>query len=143
MTVCPGRAWIYCSICFPIKSPGMGRFKLFYLVFLGYGLDVRFWVVIAIIVSLNLRARGSSAPLLGAGMAIKSTFEPGLGPHFMPVQCPTWYYNGMLVMYAGLSCIIVCRVNTTGAHVCANCQINIPFMFFVPPSLLCKCWKHH
>ena len=41
-----------CVIFFPINAPGMGRFQLFNLGVLGYGL--RFWVVIAIIVSLTL-----------------------------------------------------------------------------------------
>ena len=38
----------------PINAPGMGRFKLLNLGVLGYGLELRFWVVIAIIVSLTL-----------------------------------------------------------------------------------------
>ena len=41
-------------ICSPINGPGMGRFKLLNLGVLGYGLELRFWVVIAIIVSLTL-----------------------------------------------------------------------------------------
>ena len=41
-------------IFFPINAPGMGRFKLFNLGVLGYGLELRFWVVIAITVSLTL-----------------------------------------------------------------------------------------
>ena len=41
-------------IFFPINAPGMGRFQLLNLGFLGYGLELRFWVVIAIIVSLTL-----------------------------------------------------------------------------------------
>ena len=45
----PGRV-----ICFPINAPGMGRFQLLNLGVLGYGLELRFWVVIAIIVSLTL-----------------------------------------------------------------------------------------
>ena len=39
---------------FPINAPGMGRFQLLNLGFLGYGLELMFWVVIAIIVSLTL-----------------------------------------------------------------------------------------
>ena len=39
---------------FPINAPGMGRFQLLNLGVLGYGLQLRFWVVIAIIVSLTL-----------------------------------------------------------------------------------------
>ena len=39
---------------FPISAPGMGRFQLLNLEGLGYGLELRFWVVIAIIVSLTL-----------------------------------------------------------------------------------------
>ena len=39
---------------FPINAPGMGRFKLLNFGVLGYGLELRFWVVIAIIVSLTL-----------------------------------------------------------------------------------------
>ena len=38
----------------PINAPGMGRFQLLDLGVLGYGLEFRFWVVIAIIVSLTL-----------------------------------------------------------------------------------------
>ena len=38
----------------PINAPGMVLFQLFILGFLGYGLELRFWVVIAIIVSLTL-----------------------------------------------------------------------------------------
>ena len=45
----PGRV-----ICCPNNAPGMGRVKLFELVVLVYGLVLRFWVVIAIIVSLTL-----------------------------------------------------------------------------------------
>ena len=41
-------------IFFPINAPGMGRFQLLNLGGLGYGLELRFWVVIAIIVSLTL-----------------------------------------------------------------------------------------
>ena len=41
-------------IFFPINAPGMGRFKLLNLGVLGYGLELRFWVMIAIIVSLTL-----------------------------------------------------------------------------------------
>ena len=33
----------------PINAPGMGRFELFNLRALDYGLELRFWVVIAII----------------------------------------------------------------------------------------------
>ena len=43
-----------CVIFFPINAPGMGRFQLLNLGGLGYGLELRFWVVIAIIVSLTL-----------------------------------------------------------------------------------------
>ena len=39
---------------FPLNAPGMGRFQLLNLGGLGYGLELRFWVVIAIIVSLTL-----------------------------------------------------------------------------------------
>ena len=39
---------------FPINDPGMGRFQLLNLGGLVYGLEFRFWVVIAIIVSLTL-----------------------------------------------------------------------------------------
>ena len=39
---------------FPTNAPGMGRFQLLNLGGLGYGLELRFWVVIAIIVSLTL-----------------------------------------------------------------------------------------
>ena len=41
-------------IFFPINAPGLGRFQLLNLEVLGYGLELRFWVVIAIIVSLTL-----------------------------------------------------------------------------------------
>ena len=41
-------------IFFPINAPGIGRFQLLNLGFLGYGLELRLWVVIAIIVSLTL-----------------------------------------------------------------------------------------
>ena len=41
-------------IFFPINAPGMGRFKLLYLGVLGHGLELRFWVVIEIIVSLTI-----------------------------------------------------------------------------------------
>ena len=41
-------------IFFHINAPGMGRFQLLSLGVLGYGLELRFWVVIAIIVSLTL-----------------------------------------------------------------------------------------
>ena len=41
-------------IFFPINAPGMGRFQLLNLGGLCYGLELRFWVVIAIIVSLTL-----------------------------------------------------------------------------------------
>ena len=43
-----------CVIFFPINAPGMGRFHLLNLGVLGYGLELRFWVVIAIIVSRTL-----------------------------------------------------------------------------------------
>ena len=39
---------------FPINAPGMGRFQLLNWGVLGYGLELRFWVVIPIIVSLTL-----------------------------------------------------------------------------------------
>ena len=39
---------------FPINAPGMDRFQLLNFGVLGYGLELRFWVVIAIIVSLTL-----------------------------------------------------------------------------------------
>ena len=39
---------------FPINVPGMGLFQLFNLGVLGYGLELRFSVVIAILVSLTL-----------------------------------------------------------------------------------------
>ena len=39
---------------FPINAPSMGRFQLFDLEVLGYALDLKFWVVIAVIVSLTL-----------------------------------------------------------------------------------------
>ena len=45
----PGRV-----IFFPINAPGVGRFRLFNLGVLGYGLQLRFRVVIAKIVSLTL-----------------------------------------------------------------------------------------
>ena len=50
------RVWnrAVCVIFFPINAPGMGRFQLLNLGVLGYGLELRFWVVIAIIVSLTL-----------------------------------------------------------------------------------------
>ena len=38
----------------PINAPGMGRFQLLNLGVLGYGFELRFWVVIAIIVNLTL-----------------------------------------------------------------------------------------
>ena len=41
-------------IIFPINAPGMGRFQQLNLGVLGYGLELRFWVVIAIIVSLTI-----------------------------------------------------------------------------------------
>ena len=40
-------------IFFPINAPGVDRFQLLNLGVLGYGLELRFWVVIAIIVSLT------------------------------------------------------------------------------------------
>ena len=46
--------WPARVIFFPIIAPGMGRFQLLNLGVLGYGLELRFWVVIAIIVSLTL-----------------------------------------------------------------------------------------
>ena len=47
--------WVYGTRnFFPINAPGMGRFQLLNLGGLGYGLELRFWVVIAIIVSLTL-----------------------------------------------------------------------------------------
>ena len=39
---------------FPINAPGMGRFQLLNVGVLGYGLELRFWLVIAIIVCLTL-----------------------------------------------------------------------------------------
>ena len=39
---------------FPINAPGMGRFQMLNLRVLGYGLELRFWGVVAIIVSLTL-----------------------------------------------------------------------------------------
>ena len=42
------------AIFSPINAPGMGRFQLLNLGGLGYGLELRFWVVIAMIVSLTL-----------------------------------------------------------------------------------------
>ena len=39
---------------FPIDAPSMGRFQLLNLGGLGYGLEIRFWVVITMIVSLTL-----------------------------------------------------------------------------------------
>ena len=39
---------------FPINAPGMGRFQLLNFGVLGYGLELRFSVVIAIIASLTL-----------------------------------------------------------------------------------------
>ena len=45
----PGRV-----IFFPINAPGMGRFQLLNFGGLDYGLELRFWVVFAIIVSLTL-----------------------------------------------------------------------------------------
>ena len=41
-------------IFFPINAPGMDRFQLLNFGVLGYALELRFWVVIAIIVSLTL-----------------------------------------------------------------------------------------
>ncbi len=38
-------------IVFPINAPGMGRFNLGVL---GYGLELRLWVLIAILLSLTL-----------------------------------------------------------------------------------------
>ncbi len=54
--VCTGGRSLYRVgvIFFPINAPGMGRFQLLNLGVLGYGLELRFWVVIAIIVSLTL-----------------------------------------------------------------------------------------
>ena len=59
--VTPGRVPVTTSslahpsvIFFPINAPGMDRFHLLNLGVLGYGLELRFWVVIAIIVSLTL-----------------------------------------------------------------------------------------
>ena len=43
-----------CVILFAINAPGMGRFQLLNLGVLRYGLELRFWGVIAIIVSLTL-----------------------------------------------------------------------------------------
>ena len=52
------KMWLDCPGCgvifFPINAPGMGRFQLLNLGVLGYGLELRFWVVIGIIVSLTL-----------------------------------------------------------------------------------------
>ena len=45
----PGRV-----IFFPINAPGMNRFQLLNFGVLGYGLELIYWVVIAIIVSLTL-----------------------------------------------------------------------------------------
>ena len=42
------------SVFFPINAPGMGRFQLLNLGGLSYGLDLRFWIAIAIIVSPTL-----------------------------------------------------------------------------------------
>ena len=63
MVVCSGL-WSFAVVClivipvrvifFPINAPGMGRFQLLNLGVLGYGLELRFWLVIAIIVSLTL-----------------------------------------------------------------------------------------
>ena len=39
-----------CVIFSPINAPGMGRFQLLNLGVLGYGSELKFWVVIAIIV---------------------------------------------------------------------------------------------
>ena len=39
---------------FPINATGMGRFQLLNLGVWCYGLELRFWVVIAIIVSLTM-----------------------------------------------------------------------------------------
>ena len=39
---------------FPIYAPGMGRFQRLNLGGLGYGVELRFWVVLAIIVSKTL-----------------------------------------------------------------------------------------
>ena len=39
---------------FSYQCSGMGRFQLLNLGGLGYGLELRFWVVIAIIVSLTI-----------------------------------------------------------------------------------------
>ena len=50
-TTCRGPG---CVIFFPINVPGMDRFQLLNLGVLGYGLELRFWVVIAIIVSLTI-----------------------------------------------------------------------------------------
>ena len=47
------RAILKRNFC-PINAPGMGRLKLLNFGVLGYGLELRFWVVIAIIVSLTL-----------------------------------------------------------------------------------------
>ena len=50
-----GYEWPVGVIFFPINAPGMGRFQLLNLGGLGYGLELRFWVVISsIIVSLTL-----------------------------------------------------------------------------------------
>ena len=49
------KHWPGSVIFFPINAPpGMGRFQLLNMGFLGYALELRFWVVIAIIVSLTL-----------------------------------------------------------------------------------------
>ena len=53
-TVTKVSALPVCVIFFPINAPGMGRFQLLNLGGLGYGLELMFWVVIAIIVSLTL-----------------------------------------------------------------------------------------
>ena len=49
MAIDPGRVMF-----FPINAPCMGRFQLLNLGVLVYGLELRFWVVMAIIVSLTL-----------------------------------------------------------------------------------------
>ena len=68
ISIYPGRV-----IFFPINAPGMGRFQLLNLGVLGYGLELRFWVVIAKIVSLTL-----TITLITTLTIIKQITHPGL-----------------------------------------------------------------
>ena len=51
---------------FPINAPDVGRFQLFNLGVLGYGLELRFWVAIVIIISLTVRGHSQLSTFMKA-----------------------------------------------------------------------------